>query len=201
MTHTILFTGDSVTDCGRREDVDGLGDGYVRLVAASARTGGARILNTGISGNRVRDLRVRWQQDVLDHEPQVVSVLVGINDTWRRYDSGDPTGTAEFEADYRWLLESTVAPGRTIVLMEPFVLPVNTQQASWRTEDLEPKIAVVRALAAEFGAVLVPTDSTLIARAAVEVADTLADDGVHPTPRGHELIAELWLESYAVAAT
>ncbi|MCU1578106.1 MAG: hydrolase family protein [Rhodoglobus sp.] len=194
MARTILFTGDSVTDCGRRDDPAGLGDGYVRTIAASLPDD--TVINTGISGNRVRDLKARWQEDVLDHKPDVVSVLIGVNDTWRRYDEDDPTSAEAFEADLRFLLEVTVAAGRTLVLMEPFLLPVTAAQLDWRTDDLDAKIAVVRSLATEFGATLVATDSALTAQSAAAGAESLAADGVHPTARGHEAIAALWLESY-----
>lgn len=184
-----LFTGDSVTDCGRREDPEGLGDGYVRLIAATLPD---EVLNTGISGNRAVDLAARWQTDVLDHDPDVVTILIGVNDMWRRYDSDDPTTADAFEATYRGLLERTVRAGRTIILMEPFLLPVRSEQVAWLTDDLSAKIEVVRRLAGEFGTLLVPTHSALTAAALTETPVALADDGVHPTGRGHELIAELW---------
>ena len=186
---TVLFVGDSVTDCGRREDPTGLGNGYVRAVVDSGALQGFRVLNRGISGDRVRDLRARWSDDVVAEQPDVVSILVGVNDTWRRYDSDDPTSAEEFERDYRAILEALPATTR-LVLVEPFLLPVTETQAAWR-EDLDPKIAVVRRLAAERSAVLVDADVHLTA--AGDAAD-LADDGVHPTPRGHAELAELWLD-------
>jgi len=193
---TVLFIGDSVTDCGRRDDPDrGLGDGYVRLVDEAFVAGGtpANIVNRGISGNRVRDLVKRWEKDALALKPTLLSVMIGVNDTWRRYDENDPTTVEAFEADYRSLLEAL--PGRdamALVLMEPFLLPVTAGKATWR-EDLDPKIAVVRALAEEFGAILVPTDEYLND---IDVPLTeIAADGVHPTELGHQLIARLWLDT------
>ena len=193
---TVLFIGDSVTDCGRRDDPDrGLGNGYVRLVDEAFIAGGtpANIVNRGISGNRVRDLVKRWEKDALALKPTLLSVMIGVNDTWRRYDENDPTTVEAFEADYRALLEAL--PGRdamALVLMEPFLLPVTAGKATWR-EDLDPKIAVVRALAEEFGAILVPTDEYLND---IDVPLTeIAADGVHPTELGHQLIARLWLDT------
>jgi len=198
---TVLFIGDSVTDCGRRDDPDrGLGNGYVRLVDEAFVAGGtpANIVNRGISGNRVRDLRARWEKDALALKPTLITVMIGINDTWRRYDENDPTSVEAFEADYRSLLEAL--PGRdemALVLMEPFLLPVTAGKAKWR-DDLDPKIAVVRALAAEFGAVLVPTDDYLNS---LDVpAAEIAADGVHPTELGHQLIARLWLDTIESAS-
>jgi len=193
---TVLFIGDSVTDCGRRDDPDrGLGNGYVRLVDEAFTAGGtpANIVNRGISGNRVRDLKARWQADAVALKPTLLSVMIGVNDTWRRYDENDPTTVEAFEADYRSLLEAL--PGRdemALVLMEPFLLPVTAGKEKWR-EDLDPKIAVVRALAAEFGAILVPTDEYLND---IDVPLTeIAADGVHPTELGHQLLARLWLDT------
>jgi lysophospholipase L1-like esterase len=188
-----LFIGDSVTDCGRRDDPDGLGFGYVRMLAEHPSLAGAEVINRGISGNRVVDLAARWQADVLDLRPDVVTVLIGINETWRRYDSADPTSTSDYERGYSELLATLDGP--TLILMEPFVLPVTAEQESWHPDDLDEKIAVMHELAREFGAHLVPLDVALTARAVGETAAALADDGVHPTARGHELIADLWLDT------
>lgn len=185
---TVVFAGDSVTDCGRREDPQGLGDGYVRDLFDSLGPQRPRIVNAGISGNRAADLEARWQTDVLAHEPDVVSVLIGINDTWRRYDKNDPTSTESFERSYRALLEPVRAK---LILVEPFLLAVKEDQDAWR-EDLDPKIEVVRRLASEYGAVLVPADVEFNLQAATVGATTLADDGVHPTAAGHRLLADLW---------
>jgi lysophospholipase L1-like esterase len=188
---TIVFAGDSVTDCGRRDDPEGLGDGYVRDLFDELGPRRPRIVNVGISGNRAVDLEARWQTDVIAHQPDLVSVLIGVNDTWRRYDEDDPTSAADFEASYRALLEPLQAK---LVLVEPFLLAVKEEQHTWR-EDLDPKIEVVRRLAAEYGAILVPADVEFTRQATVVGATTLADDGVHPTAAGHRLLAKLWLRT------
>lgn len=185
---TVVFAGDSVTDCGRRTDPDGLGDGYVRNLCSDLGERRPVIVNAGISGNRAADLAGRWATDVLAHEPSLVSILIGINDTWRRYDENDPTTPEAFEASYRSLLDPLTCP---VVLMEPFLLPVKDGQEEWR-EDLDPKLDVVRKLAVEYGAILVPTDVELTKQAASAGAATLAGDGVHPTAAGHRALADLW---------
>ncbi|MEU4190557.1 SGNH/GDSL hydrolase family protein [Kribbella sp. NPDC026611] len=185
---TVVFAGDSVTDCGRRTDPDGLGDGYVRDLYAELGDRRPTIVNAGISGNRAVDLAARWSADVLAHDPSLVSILIGINDTWRRYDEDDPTTPESFEASYRSLLDPLDCP---VVLIEPFLLPVKAGQDTWR-EDLDPKLEVVRKLAVEYGAILVPADIELNKQAASVGAATLADDGVHPTAAGHRAIAALW---------
>lgn len=196
----VLFIGDSITDAGRdRNDPRDLGSGYPRVVAQTyarnAEGAAVTFLNRGISGNRVRDLRQRWQADCLDLKPDVISILIGVNDTWRRYDSGDPTSVEAFERDYRAILQAAVDSSRAaLVLVEPFLLPVLPGQDTWR-EDLDPKIAVVRTLAADHAATLVPLDSVLTQAATTRGVADLAADGVHPTPAGHALIAHTWLEA------
>ena len=185
---TVVFAGDSVTDCGRRTDPSGLGDGYVRELSDELGERRPAIVNAGISGNRAADLAARWSADVLAHDPSLVSILIGINDTWRRYDENDPTTPEDFEASYRSLLDPLSCP---VVLMEPFLLPVKDGQEEWR-EDLDPKLEVVRKLAVEYGAILVPTDVELTKQAASAGAATLAGDGVHPTAAGHRALADLW---------
>ncbi|WP_203138164.1 SGNH/GDSL hydrolase family protein [Microbacterium sp. JZ31] len=186
---TLVFAGDSVTDADRRMDPAGLGQGYVRLLADDPALAGARVVNAGIAGDRVRDLRARWSEDVAVHEPAIVSVLIGVNDMWRRFDSDDPTSAADFERDYRAILDGT--DGARLVLIEPFLLAVREEQAAWRA-DLEEKIAVVHALAAERDAVLVRADRELRMRGD---NPALAADGVHPTAHGHRALADLWLEA------
>ena len=205
MTRPLVFIGDSITDAGRREDPDGIGHGYVRLVrdALVARGDTRPVLNTGISGDRAVDLRARWERDALAHDPELLSVYVGINDTWRRYDNGDPTTAEAFESTYRSLLaeaQDRLAP--RMLLVEPFVLPVTAEQEHWGDEDLDAKRAVVAKLAAEFGAAFVPLQSLLLDAAAQHGSGraghaALADDGVHPTALGSELIAGAWLAAEA----
>lgn len=196
--HRIVFAGDSVTDCDRLAGAGGgLGDGYVRLLAESASLAGADVVNRGVGGDRIEDLARRWDAEVLAETPQVVSVMIGINDTWRRYDAGQKTDEATFLARYRALLER-LAPDGVVVLMEPFLLPVTAEQQTWR-QDLDPKIAAVRRLAKEFGTVLVRTDEVLNSLVAAGAApESLADDGVHPTAQGHAAIAEAWLDAVCV---
>jgi lysophospholipase L1-like esterase len=188
----VLFVGDSVTDCGRRDDPDGLGDGYVRLLAEGPLRGG-RVTNRGVGGDRATDLAARWDADVLRERPDVLSVLVGINDTWRRYDAGTTTPASAFEATCRALLGSALAAGvRRLVLVEPFVLPVTPEQERWWDEDLGDRVDVVRKLAAEHGATLVPAADHLTALAGTRAPGALAADGVHPTADGHRALADLW---------
>lgn len=193
MTQRTVFIGDSVTDCGRLE-LPPYGDGYVREIAESGRLAGA-VINVGTSGHRLVDLVARWERDVIEAKPTCVSIAIGINDTWRRYDDNDATAVEDFEANYRAVLQRTVsATGARLVLCEPFLLPVEAEMANWR-EDLDPKIDVVHRLAAEFDATLVPFDAAFSALAATMPMTDLAGDGIHPTPLGHRAMADLWLDT------
>ncbi|MEG2381165.1 MAG: SGNH/GDSL hydrolase family protein [Oscillospiraceae bacterium] len=202
MSKLILFQGDSVTDCDRsREDLNDLGLGYPKFVAGffNARYPGEDVnfLNRGISGNRVRDLKARWANDCIALKPDIVSILIGINDTWRRYDeANDPTTAAEYESDYRYILNEikTKLPNTEIVMMEPFVLQSPPDRLIWR-EDLDPKIHVVRKLAAEFGATFIALDGIFAEASIASYPAKWSADGVHPSPNGHALIAENWLNA------
>ena len=196
----ILFTGDSITDCGRmRENPDHLGFGYAALAAAHLQARLAspelKIFNRGISGDRAAALLARFDADLLALKPTVVSILIGVNDTWRRYDSKDITTAETFEKNYRGVLEKirTELDAR-VVLLEPFLLHVPADRYSWR-EDLNPKIDVTRKLAVEFGADLLALDGIFAKAATQAPAAYWAADGVHPTAAGHALIAEAWLEN------
>ena len=196
----VLFQGDSITDAGRSWTYDAeLGQGYAAMAAAwfSALYPHKRVtfLNRGISGNRVRDLRARWQKDCLDLKPGWVSIMIGVNDTWRRYDSGDATSTEAYERDYRAILEAVCDRLHArLIILEPFLLPVPPDREVWRV-DLDPKIAVARTLAREFNALYVPLDGLFAEAATRREPAFWLPDGVHPTPAGHAFIAQAWLRA------
>jgi lysophospholipase L1-like esterase len=121
--------------------------------------------------------------------------LIGINDTWRRYDANDPTPVYDFEKNYRTILEQTKSHTKAnIILLEPFVLPIPEDRKIWR-EDLDPKIHVVRKLAAEFDAFYVPLDGLFAAASSKGNYSYWAEDGVHPTASGHGLIANALMDT------
>ena len=198
----VLFQGDSITDAGRdRTQSDHLGRGYPQFVAglytAAHPDDGVVFMNRGIGGDRAKNLVERWTEDAVDLRPDIVSILIGINDTWRRYDRDDPTSAGDFENGYRTVLDRIQSEtGARIVMLEPFVLPVPEDRKAWR-EDLDPKIEVVRRLAAAYGAIFIPLDRIFADLAARTRPEIWAADGVHPTPAGHAVIAKAWLEAVA----
>ncbi|AZM51359.1 GDSL family lipase [Streptomyces sp. WAC 01529] len=195
----LLFIGDSLTDAGRdRADRASLGDGYVSRIAralrAEAGAGPApTVLNKGVNGHRVHDLESRWAADVIAERPTVVTVGIGINDTWRRYDQGLVSPVAEFEASLDRVLAHTGRESAArLVVITPFLLPATPDQERWY-EDLNPRTEAALRAARAHGAQVVRAD-LLMARAAVEIgARALAPDGVHPSALGHDLLAEAWL--------
>jgi lysophospholipase L1-like esterase len=195
---TILFQGDSITQAGRtRWKNHGLGNGYVTMVAerffAKHPEDSTKFLNRGISGNRIRDLRERWQKDCLNLKPDVVSILIGVNDTLGEFFWGEPTSIESFEEDYLSILNLTRKTlNAQIVLLEPFLLPLSKDQKVLR-HDIDARIKVVRKLAKKFETVLVQLDLVFGEAAKVKGPEFWSKDGVHPTPAGHALIAESWL--------
>ncbi|MCI3923102.1 SGNH/GDSL hydrolase family protein [Paenibacillus sp. TRM 82003] len=206
MSHpfTVLFQGDSITDGGRGRSDDPnhiLGHSYAYLVAAelgeSLAESGLRFYNRGISGNRVSDLYARWNEDCFALNPDLISILIGVNDAWRIMND-EPTGvTDRFERAYRHLLTETreVLPNAGLVLMEPFILHTGAPAANWRAwqEKVAAYQRVVRSLAQEYDAVFVPLQSAFDEACKRADAAYWIWDGVHPTTAGHRIIAKQWL--------
>lgn len=187
-----VFIGDSVTDCDRLS-IPPYGHGWVNEIVKSGKL--KNVINVGTSGHRLVDLDARWQRDVLENEPTRLTINIGINDTWRRYDDNDPTSVEDFESRYDRLLQTTTTLfNLDLVLCEPFLLHVRPEMATWR-EDLDPKIEVVHRLAAKYSAKLVKFDEMYTKLAAAEGIATLAEDGIHPTQHGHEEMAKLWISN------
>ncbi len=199
----VLFYGDSITDCGRNSGVNGgLGTGYAALCAAQLLARfpqwNLSFTNRGISGNRVCDLEARLQNDVLALKPTLVSILIGINDTWRRYDSGNVSPLDEFHASYRRILASLRQNlDAAVIICEPFLLPIPEDRRTWR-EDLDPRITVCRDLAREFSLPFVPLDGLFAAASTRAPLEYWLPDGVHPSLAGHAFIADHWIKTVTI---
>jgi len=198
---SLLFIGDSITDCEREWTGDkngGLGNGYVSMVAAKFANSwppvSLRILNTGVSGNEVTDLEERWDKDVLAHQPDCLSVMIGINDAWQQFDCAmEPkeVAMANFGATYRSLLERTVPQLKGLILMTPYLIEANREDGMRRMMDGYGE--VVKRLAGEFGAVLVDVQAAFDEYLETGSSQSLAEDRVHPNGAGHEIIARAFL--------
>jgi acyl-CoA thioesterase I len=189
----ILFQGDSITDAERKANHnEALGDGYVMMIAAWLSAlypeFHLRFLNRGVGGNRVRDLRNRWKKDCLDLRPNVVSILVGVNDI-----SWGGTSTESFQTDYITILEQTSKMKSQIVLLEPFLVHYSSDLPEL-TKELDKKLEVLKKLAIEFEAKLIPLNDIFMKACLKREPSFWALDGVHPTLAGHALIAQAWLK-------
>jgi lysophospholipase L1-like esterase len=194
----LLFQGDSITDAGRVFDPYVLGEGYVKMVAEqfAIRRPELKVafLNRGVSADRVRNLKDRWQEDCLELEPDVVSILVGINDVLSEPFFGEFRSSEDFEADYSKILELTrMKLDAQIVLMEPFLLWVSNDLSPYRS-GLDARIGIVRKLSSRFETELVGLDSIFSEATKREKPEFWSVDGVHPTAAGHALIAKSWLD-------
>lgn len=203
----ILFQGDSITDASRvrtdeRENLaSAMGTGYPNLVAAqllaSQPEAGMRFLNRGISGHRVVDLYARWKVDAINLRPDVISILIGINDVWHEFGSGNGVEVPRYETIYRLMLQMTreALPDVALVLCEPFVTVCGVVSEPW-LPDVAARIEAVHRLAIEFDAVLVPFQQAFdAALARYDDPAHWAHDGVHPTPAGHRIMADAWLQA------
>lgn len=202
---TILFQGDSVTDCGRKTsggagyETDDVGPGYPGLIKSRLSCDfpdrDLRFINRGISGNRIVDLYARWRCDALNLNPDILSILIGVNDSWHE-NVGNGVEPPRAERIYRELLAWTreKLPNVRLVLLEPFVIPHNEM-----AQGLAPEVAIrgayTRKLAEEFGATFIPLQTAFDAACKRAPGPHWSADGVHPTPAGHQIIADEWLKA------
>jgi lysophospholipase L1-like esterase len=208
----ILFQGDSITDGNRGRSPDPnhiLGHGYQFIAAAHLGSAFPErklvFINRGVSGNRVADLAQRWQQDALDLKPDLISILIGVNDFTHAADGGAPGAAATYEADYDALLtrSETALPGVHLVLGEPFLLPVGrfAEHFAEHAAALAAYQQAVARLARKHHAVLVHYQALFTNSCGRAPADYWIWDGVHPTYNGHGLMAEAWLGALAEVAS
>ena len=204
MIKNILFQGDSITDCGRSREGNlplggGLGAGYPALVAARLLRDKTdrewTITNRGISGNRVVDLYARWKIDALNLQPEFISILIGVNDTWHEYPNQNGVEVPRYEKVYRELLTWTkeALPDVKLLLMEPFILPFGAVAPNWKPE-MDERRAVVRKLVKEFDALFLPCQEIFDNALEKAPQEYWLRDGVHPTLAGHQLLADEWLK-------
>ncbi len=202
---TILFQGDSITDAGRDKSGNplppgaGLGVGYPLLVAARLlcdQPGKWNIVNKAISGNRVVDLYARWKIDTLKIKPDILSIMIGVNDTWHEKGSGNGVEVPRYERIYRELLQWTkdTLPNIQFVLLEPYVHVFGAVADDW-VDEIKQRQDVVKKLAKEFNAIFIPSQAILDKALAKAPQDHWTADGVHPRLAGHQLFADAWLKA------
>lgn len=201
----LLMIGDSITDCGRARDVaeatgDLLGSGYVSLVnallGATYPKYGIHVVNTGIGGETVRDLKARWQRDVLDLKPDWLSIMIGINDVWRHFDNVPMPAGQVSEQEYEQTLDELVRitlPGlKGLVLMTPYFIEPHRTDPMRKLMDRYGDI--VRGLARKYKAVCVDTQAAMDLVLKDVHPMSLAQDRVHPNLIGHMILARAFLK-------
>lgn len=199
----ILFQGDSITDAGRnREDYHDLGQGYPKYAAEYIKNAYPDIdfefIDLGISGDQTKNLVARLDTDFIDIQPDIVSILIGINDVWHHsgwFGGGEAAYMPHevFEERYRTVLSAIKEKTNAkIMIMEPFLIPAE-DKIRFRV-DLDPKIQIIRKLAREFADVYLPTDGLLASAYTCDDPFSFAADGVHPTPKGADFIGKLYCD-------
>ena len=200
---TFLFQGDSITDGNRSRNLDWnhvLGHGYAYLIAARLwydhPSKNFHFFNRGVSGNKITDMAQRWQDDTIAIKPNILSILIGVNDVQSAL-GGNASATAiSFENDYRALLTQTKEqiPGVEFVICEPFILPVGRVKYNWDKfqQEIMGRQEVAKIIATEFNAVYLPLQDIFNEALEKAPADYWIWDGIHPMPGGHEMIAREW---------
>ena len=210
MSNRILFQGDSITDAMRSRDNDlASGHGYPTLVKAKLgyeEPGKYTFLNRGISGNRIVDLYARIKADLINLKPDVLSILIGINDVWHEIGHGNGVSVEKYERVYDWLLTEVkeALPEVRILLLEPFVLQGHATEATeekperWEFFRTQTPLyaAAAKRLAEKHGTTFVPLQHLFDEACKLAEPAYWLHDGVHPTAMGHELIAREWMKAF-----
>lgn len=203
---TLLFQGDSISDINRSVDVKDanhnrvLGIGFCNYIAArllrERPADKLKFYNKAIGGNRIVDLYARWKIDAINLKPDVISILIGINDTWHGFSKQNGVEPGRYETVYRMLLEDTreKLPKVQLVLCEPFAHKCGVVTEEW-IGDVRQRQQIVRKLAGEFDAIFVPFQSALDKVLEHAPPEYWLGDGVHPTLPGHWVLAECWYEA------
>lgn len=203
---TILFQGDSITDAGRNKtnttpnSAPMLGNGYAFLASGNLlmrnATKNLKIYNRGISGNKVYQLAERWDADCLQIKPNVLSIMIGVNDFWHTLTNGYMGTIETYRTDYRKLLDRTkqALPDVKLIIGEPFAVNgIKSVTDQWFPKFNEYRQAA-REIADSYAAVFIPYQSVFDEAQKTAPGSYWTADGVHPTLAGANLMAEAWLK-------
>lgn len=192
----IVFQGDSITDGGRFFEPEEIGKGYVYEVIEFLKKHYEDVTayNRGTAKNRSADLVARWKEDAIDLKPDILTLMIGINDVWRHFDQGLTTTAEEFENNCREILEKTKAIKSKVILFEPYILYEGVVDISWQ-EEFEQKRKIIRKLAKEYADAFIPTHDVFQQMSKIFAWKMLVLDGVHPTALGINILASLLIEA------
>ena len=209
MYKTILFQGDSITDCGRdKNNPNSMGIGYPLLVNSYLGLECPleyTFYNRGISGNRIVDLYARIKSDFINLKPDYASIFIGVNDTWHEIGSKNGVATDKFEKIYTMLIDEVkeALPDIKLIIISPFLLEGtatvdadNPDKFDFFKKDVEEKAEVCRKIAEKYGLPLIELQPVFDEALKKAPADYWTRDGVHPTANGHEIIKRLWLDAF-----
>lgn len=196
---TVLFQGDSVTDCGRdrslSEGIESMGNGYPRIFNQVYDTlfpdNKVKFVNKGVSGDKTCNLLERYDEDFKAINPDFISIMIGINNTWRNFDSGENFTAEEFGKEYEELLAKIKAdmPDAKILIIEQFAFTAHPERDTWQ-EDVDGKRNETRRLAEKYADWFIPMYDIMTEASETEFdMYALSADGVHPEALGHSLIA------------
>ena len=192
----IVFQGDSITDGGRFFEPSGVGKGYVAQAKKflEERYPGTTVYNRGVAANRSADLVARWQEDTLSLKPDIVVLMIGINDVWRKFDKNDPTSDADYEKNVETVLQASKNQGSKIVLIEPYLFCHGSASEEWR-EEYEGKRKAARKLAEKYADAFIPAQDVFMQMEQGFNWNLIVTDGVHPTALGVHLLAAMCIEA------
>ena len=204
----ILFYGDSITDMGRDRESEHpafkMGVGYPNFIAGELHFNEPNryeIVNRGISGNRIVDLYARIKVDVWNHNPDVLSILIGVNDVWHEWSVQNGVEIERWEKVYRMLIEDTKKqlPDLKIIICEPFILEGEATDGEERWKkflEVKDYAKVAKKIAEDYGTYFVPLQDKFDEAAKKYGVENYLYDGVHPAPAGAKLIATEWMKVF-----
>ncbi len=204
---TILFQGDSITDAERsRENDANLGIGYPTLVRGELMydyPGEYKVLNRGVSGNRVVDLYARIKADIINLRPDIISILIGVNDVWHEIDWKNGIDADKYFKVYSMLIEEIreALPETRIMILEPFVLKACATETSWEEfqREVKKRAEKAKAIAEKYHLPFITLQDKFDEASKLAPANYWLQDGVHPTTAGHELIKREWLKTFTAS--
>lgn len=188
----LLFQGDSITDCDRNRFAP-YGNGYVSKVADAFPN--VSVINKGISGNRVIDLKDRWENDTLANHPDILCILIGVNEVWHHLFYDKPYTDAQYEQDLKQIIALTKAqnPNLKLIMMEPFLFEVGVVTSEW-IEPLDRLRKIFRSIAMAQADAFIPLQEIFNQALRKHKAEELLPDGVHPSDLGHQFIASALMD-------